>query len=76
MRTIRVPQSYLHRTRRLVIDSYVALDTDPSWFVTSMPHLLEVEMYLPIDCSHLTGTTISFAGVPGVLDLKRVPTQR
>ena len=49
IRTIRVPQSYLHGTRRLVIDLYVASNTDLSWFVTSMPHLLEVEMHLPID---------------------------
>ena len=69
---IRVPQTYLHRTRSLVIDSYVAFHTDLSWFVTSMPELLEVEIHVPMDSSHvtITETAICFTGVLDALDLK------
>ena len=70
IRTIRVPQFYLNRTRRLVIDFDVALHTDLSWFVTSMPHLLEIEMYVRIDYSRVTDITKFFTGLPDDLDLR------
>ena len=70
IRTIRVPQFYLNRTRRLVIDLYVACDTDLSWFVTSMPHLLEVEIHLPMTYVRVTDIDYPFVGPPVVLDVR------
>lgn len=69
--TIRVPQAYLHETRRLVIDACINLDTNLSLFVTSMPRLLQVEIHLPINLLHVTETIDSFAGVPDGLDLTK-----